>query len=118
MDVNPDWNLAWHDLIPGVRFHSSRNVERRGANTSFGERGLVREQLELDSERETGKRRSAGEPRGSGVPVKGSEGEGHVREAVAEAAEGAAWLKLEEDTTAAEFTVVLHPKDAEGERVR
>ena len=33
MDVNPGWNLAWRDLFPRVRFHSGRNVERRGANT-------------------------------------------------------------------------------------
>ena len=32
MDVNPDADLAWREIIPGVRFHSSRNVERRGAN--------------------------------------------------------------------------------------
>ena len=33
MDVNPDADLAWRGLIPRVRFHSGRNVERRGANT-------------------------------------------------------------------------------------
>ena len=33
MDANPDRNLAWRELIPRVRFHSRRSVERRGANT-------------------------------------------------------------------------------------
>ena len=33
MDVNPDRNLAWRDLILRVRFQSNWNVERRAANT-------------------------------------------------------------------------------------
>ena len=33
MDVNPDADLAWRELIPRVRFHSRRNIERHGANT-------------------------------------------------------------------------------------
>ena len=35
MDVNPDADLAWRGLIPGVRFHSGRNAERRGANSCW-----------------------------------------------------------------------------------
>ena len=33
VDVNPDADLVWRELIPRVRFHSSGSVERRGANT-------------------------------------------------------------------------------------
>ena len=33
MDTIADPDLSWRELIPRVRFHSSRNIERRGANT-------------------------------------------------------------------------------------
>ena len=33
MDTFPDPDLAWLVLIPRVRFHPRRTIERRGANT-------------------------------------------------------------------------------------